>query len=231
MKIGFDIISDLHLSSDDVFDWENKATSLYCLVAGNLSSDLRTIEDLLSILSEYYQGVFYIPGYLEYQGVEDIDKRTKDLIKISNKVKNLAVLHNHVVILDGVAITGCNGWSNANSQHISFRERAKLMHHEDLIYLKHSLDKLQRHLDVTKIIVVSNSVPTPRLYFGEEPENIDSELPLDIVLNSDTMRKVTHWVFGNHKKIVDTAINNINYVNNPCYDKNPYWAKRIEIDT
>jgi hypothetical protein len=35
MKIGFDLISDLNLSPNDSFNWENKATSLYCIIAGN----------------------------------------------------------------------------------------------------------------------------------------------------------------------------------------------------
>ena len=47
--IGFDIISDLNLQPDDSFNWENKATSLYCIVAGNNSSDLRTVIQSSSI--------------------------------------------------------------------------------------------------------------------------------------------------------------------------------------
>ena len=39
MILGFDIISDLNLSIDDTFTWEDKPTSLYCIVAGNVSND------------------------------------------------------------------------------------------------------------------------------------------------------------------------------------------------
>ena len=49
-------------------------------------------------------------------------------------------------------------------------------------------------------------------------------------LTNNTENKVTTWVFGTHKKIVDTNINGINYFNNPCYNKVPYYPKRINIE-
>ena len=51
--IGFDLISDLNLSPEDSFNWEGKATSLYCIIAGNISEDLRTIKQTLSHLSKF----------------------------------------------------------------------------------------------------------------------------------------------------------------------------------
>lgn len=62
MKIGFDVISDLNLGPDEQFSWEGKATSLYCIIAGNISNDLRTIHQILLHLSHFYQGVFYTAG-------------------------------------------------------------------------------------------------------------------------------------------------------------------------
>ena len=55
--IGFDVISDLNLSAEDSFNWEGKATSLYCIVAGNVSSDLRTVLQTLTHVGRFYQGV------------------------------------------------------------------------------------------------------------------------------------------------------------------------------
>lgn len=231
MQIGFDIISDLHLSPGDQFDWEGKATSLYCIVAGNVSPDMKTLYDALSNIGNFYQGVFYIPGSLEYKDVEDIDRRTQDIVKICRKLKNVALLHQHVVVVDGVAILACNGWIEHNSTGEEVADKKlRIQQYEDLHYLKHSIEKLQRHLDVTKIVVVTNSVPNPSLYFGEAPEYTESKIPLNITLMSDTMKKVAVWVFGSYEKIVDTAIDNINYINNPCYKKNPYWAKRINVE-
>lgn len=232
MKIGFDLISDLNLAPDDSFNWENKATSLYCIVAGNISSDLRTIVQTLSHLTKFYQGVFYSIGALEYQGIDNIEKRTKDILRQCSKIRNVAVLHHHVVIIDGVAILGCNGWygNSPKLENVDINAQIDAHRIDDIHYLKNSIEKLQKHLDVTKILLVSNSVPGPDLYFGEEPEEIKGLIPINISLFADTQNKVTYWAFGAHKKIVDTHINGINYVNNPYYKRNPYWAKRIEIE-
>lgn len=230
MNIGFDIIGDLNLSPDSAFDWEGKATSLYCIISGNISPDTRTLVNVLTNLSHCYQGVFFIPGSLEYDGASNIEARTKELIRICGKIKNVAVLYQHVVIIDGIAVLGCNGWTgNVLESDEYTNEMVRHRQIEDLSYLKQSIEKLQRHLDVTKIILVTNSVPNPSLYFGEKPDHVDEKIPLNLVLMADTMNKVSHWVFGTHKKIVDTEIDNINYVNNPCFGVNPYWAKRIDV--
>lgn len=231
MNIGFDLISDLNLSPEDSFNWENKATSLYCLIAGNISHDLRTILITLTHLSKFYQGVFYIPGALEYMDAEDIDTRTDELTLICQRVKNVAFLHQHVVIIDGVAILGANGWyGNTPPSDIITEFKIQEHRHDDIYYLKHSIEKLQKHLDVKKIILVTNSIPGESMYFGEIPEHVRQQLPLDLTLFTDTEHKVSHWAFGAHGKIVDTVKNNINYVNNPKLNRNPYWAKRLDIN-
>lgn len=230
MKIGFDLISDLNLAPDDSFNWENKATSLYCIVAGNVSSDLRTVAQTLTHLSKFYQGVFYAIGALEYQGVENIEKRTKEILRICSKIRNVAVLHHHVVIIDGIAILGCNGWYGNTQPPEELIPQIDAHRIDDIHYLKNSIEKLQKHLDVTKILLVSNSVPGPDLYFGEEPDDVKGLIPINLTLLADTQDKVTHWAFGTHKKIVDSHINGINYINNPYYKRNPYWAKRIEVE-
>lgn len=231
MKIGFDIISDLNLSPEDSFNWEGKATSLYCLVAGSISSDMRTIALALTNLSHHYQGVFYIPGSLEYQDTENLEQKTNELLRACKRIRNVAVLHHHVVIIDGIAVLGSNGWyGNTFPADIVTEAQIESHRYEDLIYLKNSIEKLQRHLDVTKIVIVSNSVPNPNLYFGEVPDFVVDKIPPNMILSVDTQKKVSHWVFGTHNKIVDTVIDNINYVNNPGLGRNPYWAKRIEVE-
>jgi hypothetical protein len=80
--IGFDLISDLNLSPEDSFNWEGKATSLYCIIAGNISEDLRTIKQTLLHLSKFYQGIFYTLGSLEYHHTIDVHKRTEEIHKI-----------------------------------------------------------------------------------------------------------------------------------------------------
>jgi hypothetical protein len=230
MDIGFDIISDLYLTPEESFNWENKATSLYCIVAGNISADSRTIYQTLSHLTKHYQGVFYVPGPLEYQNSISINIRTQELLNLCKRMPRVAMMFHHLIILDGVAILGCNGWSVNPDQlpNLSIKE-IDTARYEDILYMKKSIDKLQTHLDVKKVIIVSNSVPKKELYFGEVPDYYDDQIQLDFGLGSDTESKITKWVFGTYEKIVDTTIDSINYVNNPYYKVRPYWAKRISI--
>lgn len=199
MEIGFDVISDLNLSPDESFNWEGKVTSLYCIVAGNISSDLRTIWQTLLHLGKLYQGVFYVIGSLEYKDSNDFEATTKSLLQIAQKIPNVAVLHHHVVILDGLALVGCNGWANDDEYFLGRDQFSALSNKlDDAKYLKNSIAKLQKHLDVKKIIVISNAVPKKDLYFGENPDAED--LTLDLCLTDDTEIKVSHWVFGTYKK-------------------------------
>jgi len=229
MEIGFDVISDLYLTPEDSFNWEGKATSLYCIVAGNISSDYRTILLILKHLSIFYQAVFYTPGTLEYEDVEDITIRTEQLIEGVRRLPNVAMLHQNVVIIDGIAILGANGWSveKVDEEYIPIADIKKI---DDISYLKNSIGKLQKHLDVKKIVVVTNAVPCKELYFSEVPENYNGILELTMALMSDTEKKVTTWIYGTYDKEVETTFNSITYINNSYYDKRPYWAKRLTIN-
>lgn len=230
MSLGFDLISDLNLTENSYFDWEGKATSLYCVVAGNLGNSTKVVFHALSVLSKYYQGVFYTAGSFEYEGVTDIQSRTQELIDICEKFHNLAFLHHNVVIMDGIGIIGCNGWyGNTLPSGEATDELVSMAYYEDLIYLKSTVERLQKHLDVKKILIVSNSVPNNKLYFGEQPNQIQDQVPLDMVLDSDTMNKIKYWAYGTYKKIVDITVDDINYFCNPSFGSTNYWAKRIEI--
>lgn len=230
MEIGFDVISDLYLEPDDSFNWENKATSLYCIVAGNVSYDLRTIVQTLSHLSKFYQGIFYTLGTLEYQSAKIKRRRTTEIMNALAPIKNVAVLYHHVVIIDGVAVLGANGWEGTEEEigELLLVDKGN-NRYEDISYLSKSVEKLQRHLDVKKILLVTNAVPNNDLYFGELPKYIDEQINLDYCLQKDTETKVTNWVFGSYNKPVDTVKDNIHYVNNPYFHQRPYWAKRISI--
>ena len=227
--IGFDLISDLNLSPEDSFNWEGKATSLYCIIAGNISEDLRTIKQTLSHLSKFYQGIFYTLGSLEYHNISDVVKRTNEIRKACHSVRNLAIMHHHVVVIDGIAVIGANGWYGNTTYDEETASIIEVHRNEDILYLKNTIERLQKHLDVKKIVIVSNSVPGIELYFGEHPDTIDIQLNLNIALIADTENKVSHWLYGTYGKVVDTNINDINYINNSSFNRNPYWATRVEI--
>jgi predicted phosphohydrolase len=227
--ISFDIISDLKLSPSDSFNWENKPTSLYCLLTGNVSSSTRTLVQTVAHLSKFYQGVFYVPGTLEYVGSAEPEYQTSDIEDILSAIPNVVVLHQNVVIIDGIAILGVNGWTKHEklSEDLElFRLRSQ---EEDHFYLNHSIKQLQKHLDVKHIILLSSAVPNAKLYFGEEDSSIQKEIPLCHSLSQDTEKKVTHWVFGSHSKLVDTTFEGVRYINNPYIRTSPYWPKRITL--
>ena len=110
MIYAYDIISDLNLTEESVFNWEGKPTSLYCIVAGNVSSDIHVLYKTIKHLSTLYQGVFFIDGFLENTIIAEKDLVIQEITKIFATIKNAVYLHNNVVIMDGIAIVGVNGW-------------------------------------------------------------------------------------------------------------------------
>lgn len=228
-EIGFDIIGELFINPNDSFNWENKATSLYCIIPGNVSSDPRTLLQVLSHLSKYYHAIFYVPGMLEYQHSTNLIERTNEISQICSQVPNVILLHQSVMVVDGVGVMGINGWSEAGSLDTVEHMIKTASRYEDTKYLNATLEKLQRHLDVKKIIVVSAAVPNEELYFGEEPPVVYDQIPLTTALHNDTEKKVKHWVFGTYTKNVDTVIDDIQYLNNPYLGRNPYWPKRLSV--
>jgi len=230
--IGFDVISDLNLTPNESskFNWEGKATSLYCIVAGNISSDLKILMQTLIHLSRFYQGIFFIPGTLEYETATKISDRTSELITITSHIPKIGMLYQNIVIIDGVAIIGINGWNNTINDDLTVNNLMPVSaRHEDINYLHAAIEKIQRHLDVRNIIVVSNAVPDPSLYFGEEPNITHTQSVLQIAIHSDTEHKIKHWVFGSYGKYVDTLSNYTTFIHNPYIRNTPYYAARIAV--
>ena len=226
---GFDVISDINLNPSDDFDWTGKPTSLFCLIPGNISTDLGTISRVLKHLSNLYQGVFFIDGALENSDIQTRDSRVTELQQICSVLRNVIYLHNNVVVIDGVALVAINGWyKNYQNNTIIDDFHAKCLRYEDISYLEKTLEKLQLHVDVKKIIIMSNCVPFRELYYGECDIN-DEDIYPGYVLYKDTEHKVVKWVYGTYDKLVDTTINNVNYINNTKFDREPYYAKRIEV--
>lgn len=227
MEIGFDLIGDLHLGPDDSFNWEGKATSLYCIVAGNISDNLRMVHQVLSHLCKFYQGVFYVPGLDEYKTCLDHETRTKELANIIKKLPKVAMLYHHVVIIDGVAIIGCNGWNADNPEDIDIKLINSRL--EDISYLDTSITKLQTHLDVKRIVIVTACIPNKQLYFGQTPSHVEDHIYPAICLSKDTEMKITHWAFGGYEKTVETFLDGIKFINNPYKKTSPYYAKRLTL--
>lgn len=229
MNFGFDVISDLYLTVDDEFDWAGKPTSLYCIVAGNVSSDMVTYNRVIQHLSVHYQGVFIIDGSHEHPMIFERDSRIDEIAKVCETHKNVVFLHNNVVIVDGIALIGLNGWFGNFDPHTDDeRFHIKSYRFEDIVYLEKTIERLQLHIDVKKIVIVSNSVPAEEFCYNEA-DIYEPDINLKHTLIMDTEHKVSDWVFGSYKKLVDVSKDNIHYTNNPCYGQSPYYAKRIDI--
>jgi predicted phosphohydrolase len=226
MNLSFDIISNLNLTRNDKFTWEGKPTSLFCLIPGNISNDLKVVHKTLTHLSTFYQGIFYIDGSLEHDFMAEKREKIKQLNKLCKSINNTVYLHNDVIIMNGVALVGINGWYDTRKVGSTFDNiRKEAYRNEDLTYLQQTIKKMQIHVEVKDIVVLSNSIPDRELFYGKH-EDLDDMSP-NICLSADTEKKTRCWVF-NSDKTIDATLGGINYVSNPFISE-PYWPKRIEI--
>lgn len=240
MKLTIDLISDLHVETwPEPFDWQGRATSQVCIVAGDVARDPTVLKQTLTHLSKCYQGVFYIDGNEEHKhnwiGIGDT---TREIEHFASQIPNLVYLHNNVVVTDGVAIVGTNGWWSwdfnssieedqtkqwfENSYHAPKAVSSVIDHlaQADMSYLYQSISTLQTRKDVKKIIVVTHTVPG--VEFVEHDISLNDSYRINILgnnwirhaLDADTENKVSHWCFGHYHGSVDRTINGVRYINN-----------------
>jgi hypothetical protein len=262
MKLAFDLISDLHVETWDApIDWSGQATSMMCVVAGDISRDRAVVVDTLRHLGECYRAVFYIDGNDEHRySLDDIGESYKSLAEELEDIPNVTYLQDNVCIVDGVAFLGTNAWWTYDlDAHVDydqtklwFQDRyqtnravadaVEAMALQDFAYLAKSIQRLQTHRDVKKIVVVTHTVPMLEL-INHDLEiadtyriNTTGNSHILKALNGDTENKVAAWCFGHYHGNVDTDLGgSIRYVNN-CrgrgntpWSKSVYYPKRIEI--
>ena len=259
MQLSFDLISDLHLDTQRI-DFSNIATSAVCVVAGDIAEDRKIVIDCLSQLSRHYQQVLYIDGNSEHKNYfSDLQKSQADLKRKISKLNRVQYLYDDVVVLNGVAFVGANGWWDFKfDPSIDPDQTAQwyqsvvpvpcdtdqiiLQRINDATYLVHTVAKLQAHPDVRQIVIVSHTVPLPSLIShdidleGSYKFNVMGNRLLEAVNVVDTESKITTWCFGHYHGAVDQYLNKIRYVNN-CrgrqgtqYWQYAYYPKKIKID-
>jgi hypothetical protein len=228
---SIDLISDLNLSKHDQFDWSGKPTSLYCAVAGNISSDLDHVQEVLEHLGHIYQGVFFIDGSLENSNIQNYDATIQRLTKISESIKNVIYLHTKVVLFNSVAFVGINGWFNKGLKITSVKDHLAIDEHrtDDLGYLSNTIKSMQLYPDAKKVVVISSSVPSMHLLYENDASYLQDGAEPGLALVMDSGHKVSHWLYGGTNIMADSVYNNRRYVNNPCISGQPYWPKRIAI--
>lgn len=262
MSLAFDLISDLHIETWNTdFDWTHQATSPVCVVAGDITRDRDILTRTLKHLGKCYQAVFYIDGNDEhYTQLEDLGASYSDLARRLRRIPNVVYLQDNVVIVDGVAILGTNGWwgfdfdlgidpeqSAQWSQERycisgSATKGIARMSNTDATYMISSVARLQTHKDVKKIVMVTHTVPDPALVAhdisleGTMRFNTMGNRIMMQAMAADTENKLHTWCFGHYHGSVDQIRSGIRFVNN-CrgrgdtpYSRPVYYPQRIVIE-
>jgi predicted phosphodiesterase len=262
MTFAFDLISDLHVETwSGKFDWTGKATAPYCVVAGDIAKDREIVIDTLRHLGQCYQAVFYIDGNDEHVNYySDLADSYRSLARRIAKIPNVVYLQDNVIVIDGVAILGTNGWwgfdfdlsVDAEAAAEWYKDKFELsssavrsiskMATTDSLYMGTSIKRLQTHRDVKKIVMVTHTVPDPALIAHDI--GLEGQLRMNTMGNRlmmqalalDTEHKIDTWCFGHYHGSVDQVRSGVRFVNN-CkgrgdtkYSQHVYYPRRIVID-
>lgn len=261
MTFAFDLISDLHVETWPQIDWATMPTSPVCVVAGDISNNRATNAEVLRQLGRAYQAVFYIDGNDEHSShLSSLGFSYADLVQRINKLSNVVYLQDNVVVIDGVAILGTNGWwgfdldltVDPTESAQWYQDRYKLstdavkaiakMATTDATYMVNSVSRLQRHPDVKRIVMVTHTVPHADLIdhdielYGKYRFNCMGNRYMQAALDADTERKIHTWCFGHYHGSVDRVINGVRYVNNcrgrpnTMFGRHAYYPLRLKIE-
>ena len=183
MAMTFDLISDLHLETwPEEIDFSGQATSPVCVVAGDVARDHGLVKKFIKHLSNCYAAVFYIDGNDEHRlQLDNLDASYARLNQTLRRLPRVTYLQDNVVVIDGVAILGTNGWwgfdldetldLEGSQQWMKNRFEARVPEvvidpqkildtsRKDAAYLVSSVQRLQTHQDVKKIVIVTHTVP------------------------------------------------------------------------
>jgi len=241
MTFAFDLISDLHVDTwPQRFNWEGMATSPYCVVAGDVARDRELVIRTLRHLGQCYQAVFYIDGNDEHATHwEDLNHSYAQLARRIKNLHNVVYLQDNVVVIDGVAILGTNGWWGFDFGDIDPTQAAQWYQQQwcpplggqiissiahqgtnDSLYMTSSVRRLQTHGDVKHIVMVTHTVPNPDLIAhdidlsGTYRFNVMGNGDMMAVLDADICHKIHTWCFGHYHMPVDQVRHDIRFVNN-----------------
>jgi Icc-related predicted phosphoesterase len=257
MQFAFDLISDLHVDTwPEPFNWEGRATSSFCVVAGDVARDRDLLIDTLRHLGQCYQAVFYIDGNEEHVDYyDDLPNSYRDLEKRIAKIPNVVYLQNNLVVIDGVAILGTNGWwgwdfdLGISSEQCALWWEEKMQPHApinsrttksiarmsntDATYMISSVDKLQTHLDVQHIVAVTHTVPYWELV--KHDISLDGTMRFNTLGNNNMMQalgadhgnKLHTWCFGHYHGSVDQIRHDIRFLNNCQGRHGTDWCRYV----
>lgn len=240
MQFAFDLISDLHPETwNQHIDFTHRATSLHCVVAGDVSTDRGQVVQMLSHLGQCYQAVFYIDGNSEHQGrINNLGTSYQSLARTVSRIPNVVYLQDNVVTLNGVAILATNGWWGFNFDHGLDPEQCASWYQQkenldalaiqnikrasttDANYMIASVKRLQAHRDIRAIVMVTHTVPDPDLI--RHDCDLEHTMKFNVMgnrymlnaLDQDTEKKIKTWCFGHYHGSIDQTRHGVRFVNN-----------------
>ena len=262
MQFAFDLISDLHIETwPESFDWTAQATSPVCIVAGDVCRDQGLLLKTLRHLGTCYQAVFYIDGNDEHKDhIAHLDSSYQYLSQQIERIPNVVYLQDRLVIVNGVAFLGTNGWWTYDldpgldveqtrhwyAQHVdgtsAMSSEISTMALHDAAYLINSTHKLQTHKEVSAVVMVSHTVPAAWLISHDQDLahtwrfNTLGNGHLQTALDEDTESKIRVWCFGHYHRRVDQDHAGVRWVNNSRgrggtdWCQSAYYPQRIEIN-
>lgn len=242
--MNFDLLSDLHIDSwdrDKDIDFDGLGTSLYCVVAGDVSRDMLQTRDFLYKLSDHYSQIIFVDGNHEHkQRPYNIESNLYWFSKELSKKKNITFLHDSTCIIDSTAFVGINGWWSydfmsptigrnehieafCQSENASYQEAEKILDIavEQSTALCEYVENLSSIDEIDEIVVVTHTCPKKELLNVTRHTDLGSmakftNSTMDDVLFADTFSKVTTWCFGHyHGHCVDKVIDDIRYISHP----------------
>jgi hypothetical protein len=262
MQFAFDLISDLHVETwAEPMDFKGRATSPVAVVAGDISEGRDTMVSVLENLSKSYQAVFYIDGNDEHRhNIENLSAGYRSLVRQIKSIKNVVYLQDNVIVIDGVGIVGTNGWwgfdfdltVDVEQSMEWYRDRRNLtaaavqgirkMSAQDATYMVQSVKKLQTHVDVKQIVMVTHTVPDPALIAhdieldGTHRFNCMGNRYMMQALAADTEKKIHTWCFGHYHGSIDQIRSGVRFVNNcrgrgdSAWGNHVYHPRRIVVE-
>jgi len=253
---NFDLISDLYLTTMEGFSWQSKATSLYCIVAGNIATERNILFKFFEHIQDYYEMIFFIDGDLEHSCYEgNLEASYRNLTEGINSFEKVMFLHENIVIMNNATLIGANGWTTfdfTNKSTVSYTmdylSETGLLTEDycndvfklavsDQHYMYNSIEQCQKLDECIDLVLITNTVPCPD--FINHNDDFDGTVLGDTTgnngitgcLSRDKKGKVHTWIFGKFHEPLDYNINGLRYVSNPGKEIDPdiYFPKRIEI--
>lgn len=240
----FDLVSDLHLDywKHNTKDWRGLGTSLYCVVAGDVSRNIHLTTSFLRHLSTAYKQVIFIEGNHEHnKQYHDLNAKEFELSDALRQIPNVTYLAENSCVIDGTAFVGAMGWwtfdfpAVTGAGHLSvieefcarenfaMRDAMNIWNtaQEQADNLGDIVASLQDEDDIDEIVMITHTVPRNDIIHPGIAGSLSDwgkigNSSMKQVLNYDYENKISTWCFGHfHEIAYDKVIDGVRYLSHP----------------